>query len=235
MGRLNAVATIELLNGRDHGRVVARPPHLGDRHFVQIVAAEFAAAAAQCPVVLSKNPENGEFYAGAILGFKAGENLLRDSDSWAAGFQPLDIVREGFFVIDDQVAIDVDHPRFTAGDPLFENDGTPAERLREVQLALGRFKEGLAETEAFIKRLVALRLVEPIDIALRFDDGERISLAGIYTVSLDALRELDDADALALFRNGWLQLAYAMIGSLKQVGVLAARRNRALATAPSHG
>ncbi|MBY8827028.1 SapC family protein [Hephaestia mangrovi] len=229
------MATIELLNAGAHRALAVRPPDLGDRHFVQIVAGEFAAAAARCPVILSKNPENGKFYAGAVLGFKTGENLLRDGLAWAAGFRPLDVIREGFFIVDDQIAIDVEHPRFGTGDPLFDDDGAPAERLREVQHALGAFKAGLSETDAFVETLVALGLVEPIDIALRFDDGERISLAGIYTVSLDGLRELGDADALMLFRKGWLQLAYTMIGSLKQIGVLAAHRNRALARAPGHG
>lgn len=222
---------IELLNNRDHRSLRLDAPKIGNRHFVQIVAGEFAAAAAHCPVILSKNPDDGRFYAGAILGFKAGENLLRDDDAFAAGFCPLDIVREGFFVSDEQIAIDRDNPRFAAGDPMFDGDGEPGERLRQIQHALGQFKRGLEETDAFIDALIALKLIEQIDITLRFDDGERINLAGVYTVSLDALHDLGDADALTLFRRGWLQLAYTMAASLKQVAVLAARRNRKLAAA----
>jgi hypothetical protein len=221
---------IEVLNTQNHRSLRLAPPRIGNRHFVQIVASEFATAAAQCPVIFSKNPENGRFYAGAMLGFKAGENLLSD-ESAAAGFRPLDIVREGFFIADDQVAIDLENPRFSTGDPMFDEQGEPGQWLREVQHALGQFKQGLEETDALIDGLMALKLIEPIDITLRFDDGELISLAGVYTVSLDSLRELDDADVLRLFREGWLQLAYTMIGSLKQVGVLAARRNRSLAAA----
>ena len=74
-----------------------------------------------------------------------------------------------------------------------------------------------------------LRLLEPIDISLRFDDGENLQLEGLYTVSLDSIGELDDSTALSLFRKGYLQLAYAMSGSLRQIPVLAHRRNQRLA------
>ena len=225
------MSRIEILNSGDHQALRLDSPKIGARHFIQVVAAEFATVAAHCPVIFSKNPDDGRFYAGAMLGFKTDENLLNGGDAVAAGFCPLDVIREGFFISNDNVAIDVDNPRFASGEPMFESDGAPSERLRQVQRSLGQFKQGLEETDAFIDTLMALKLIEPIDITLSFDDGERINLAGVYTVSLDALHDLSDDEAIALFRKGWLQLAYTMIGSLKQVGALAARRNRALATA----
>jgi hypothetical protein len=74
--------------------------------------------------------------------------------------------------------------------------------------------------------------VEPIDITLSFDNGERLKLQGLYTVSRDALRELGDTDVLRLFRSGHLQLAYTMAGSLNQLALLAQARNRRLAAIP---
>ena len=61
------------------------------------------------------------------------------------------------------------------------------------------------------------------------ESGETLHLEGLYTVSRDRLHDLEDADALSLFRNGDLQLAYAMIASLQQIPLMAARRNRRLA------
>jgi hypothetical protein len=49
-------------------------------------------------------------------------------------------------------------------------------------------------------------------------------------VSLDRLRDIEDAAALRLFRAGHLQLAYTMAASLKQIGRLAQLRNRKLKT-----
>jgi hypothetical protein len=69
-------------------------------------------------------------------------------------------------------------------------------------------------------------LIEPIDISLTFADGERLSLQGLYTVSLDRLRDVDDAAALRLFRAGHLQLVYTMAGSLRHLGRFARVRNQ---------
>ena len=98
-----------------------------------------------------------------------------------------------------------------------------------MQHALAQLNIGISETDAFIAALVAARLVEPIDIGLSFDDGRTLNLAGLYTVSLDALGELDDAAVVDFFRRGYLQLIYAMAGSLKQVSRLAKLRNDKIA------
>ena len=223
------MASLELLNFEDHGSLQLQQPTVGDRHFIQVVADEFSVAAAHCPLFFAKNPETGRFYTAALFGFHRNENLLAASGDAGASFCPLDIVREGFFVSDDQIAIDPAHPRFHSGETLFDEQGEPGEELRKVQHMLGRFKAGLEETDRFIDTMLEHRLIEPIDIALRFDDGENLSLAGLYSIGLDSLNELDDAAVLALFRKGYLQLAYAMIGSLKRIPVLAAVRNRQLA------
>ena len=122
-------------------------------------------------------------------------------------------------------------PRFSdnEGEPLFEENSEASEPLRRIQRALGLLVAGTEETDAFIQILLEHRLVEPIDITLSFDDGEKFHLEGLYTVSLDAIAELDDAAALSLFRRGHLQLAYTMAGSLRQIPVLANRRNERLA------
>ncbi|WP_244264934.1 SapC family protein [Caulobacter segnis] len=223
---------MEQLNANDHaglrlGDLPGRRPH-----FVQIVASEFAAAAAVCPIFLTKNADTGQFYAGAMFGFEPGENLLDATEGGARLFQPLDLERQGFFIgPEGEVLVDPAHPRFSSGRgaALFEGDGQPTQAARRVQQALGRLQAGVAETDAFIQSLLASKLVEPIDIDLSFDDGRSLSLGGLYTVSLDSLGELEDAAALALFRAGQLQLAYAMAGSLKQLSRLAALRNDRLA------
>ena len=99
---------------------------------------------------------------------------------------------------------------------------------RQIQRLLGQLVRGKRETDAFIARLLELKLVEPIDVSLQFDDGERLVLDGLYTASLDALHDLDDQEVLELFRKGHLQLIYALSGSLRQIAVLAERRNRML-------
>jgi len=226
--------TLELLNTQTHQLLRLRPDHEAAPHFVQVVAAEFAAAATRCPILFTKNAETGQFYAGAMYGFKPGENLLERDSGDVRLYRPLDLERQGFFISDENIAIDRSYAGFdeNEGEPLFEPDGAPSERLRHIQRALGQLKTGVEETDAFIQMLLKHRLVEAIDISLRFDDVETLTLQGLYTIGLDSLRELDDTVALDLFRRGYLQLAYCMIGSLKQITLLAQRRNQRLASSP---
>lgn len=218
---------IELLNPEQHGKLRLRSGTGETPHFVQIVAGEFSAAAACCPVLFTKDPDTGGFFAGAVFGFKPGENLL-GSPAERGGFNPLMLQREGFFMSGRHIAIDREHPRFgdAEGEPLFDDSQQPGTALRQIQRVLGEVHAGLEQTAVFIAALTGLKLIEAIDVSLTFDDGERRVLQGLYTVSLDRLRELDDAAVLKLFRAGHLQMAYLMAASLKQIARLAQLRNR---------
>lgn len=224
------MASLEFLNTAAHDALRVRPATAENRHFAQIVPSEFGAIATRCPILMTKNAETGQFYAGALFGFSAGENLLIDADGRFDGTMPFDLEREGFFIVDDAIAIDRAHARFADGEgaALFDEDGEPSGALRRVQRAIASLKSGLDESDAFITQLLALKLVEPIDIALSFDDGERLTLEGLYTVSRDALGDLPDDALVQLFRSGQLQLAFTMIDSLRQIPLLARRRNERL-------
>jgi len=224
------MANLEVLNTEAHRKLRLRPRAESAPHFVPIIVTEFATAAACCPIFLAKNPENGRFYVGALFGFKQGENLVGDDPGAARAFRPLDLERQGFFISGENIAVDLDHPQISEkdGEPLFGDDGEATDPMRRIQRALGLLVTGNEETERFIQTLVDLRLIEPIDISLRFDDGKKIQLDGLYTVSLDSISELGDSDALALFRKGYLLLAYTIAGSLRQIPVLANRRNERL-------
>lgn len=222
---------LQLLNATDHaglrlGTVGGSPPP-----FVQIVLDEFASAATLAPIFVTRAESTGEFYVGAILGLKPEEPPLVTREELAGQFEPLDWARRGFHVVDEQVAIDPADPRFAdpAGEPLFGSDGEPSPALAGMARSLGRLKAGLDATRAFVDAALAHKLLEPIEVSLKFDDGERLNLAGLYTISLDAIGELGDAEALALLRAGHLQAAFTMAQSARQLGRLARIRNARLA------
>lgn len=223
---------LEILSSETHRQLAMHafaPPH---PHMVQIVLPEIEAAAACCPVFLAKSPETGRFAIVALFGFQPGEVLVEGAEAGNAAFIPLDLQRQGFFTADDSIAVDLAHPRFAAGGmiPLFDAMGGPSDEMRLVQRAIGVLMGQAGPTEAFVATLIEQRLVEPVDISLQFDDGQTISLNGLYTVSGEALAALDDSDIVRLFRAGWLQAALALRGSLQQVGLLARRRNERLAS-----
>ena len=232
MGGEDVQPTLEILDAEAHRHLRLRPGLASRPHFVQLVPEDFASAAAVCPIFFVKNPEDGRFFAGALFGFKPGENLLADARQGTLPYVPLELRREGFFIAGENIAIDPASPRFGTGEGerLFDDDGEPAPALRQLQRLLGRFKAGVDESDRLVAALAGRSLIEPVDISLRFDDGETFDLRGLYTVGLDRLNALDDASVLELFRSGYLQLAYCVAQSLKQVPVLAERRNRMLAS-----
>ncbi len=225
------MASLERVNSDTHATVRLRPANAGRAPFVRVVLSEFAAASVACPLLLSKRLDTGAFYVGALLGFKPGECLI-DSPDGKPAFSPLESAREGFFAVEDDIALDSAHDRFASagGESLFDGEGRPTAALKAAQSALGRLMAGEEATEAFIAKLLSYRLVEPIDVSLTFDDGEKLRLEGLYTVSLDALGELDDAAVRDLFRAGHMQCAYAMITSLQHIALMARRRNERLAS-----
>ena len=223
------MARYELLNAQDHGilRLCGRSP--SEPSLAVIVPSEFASAAAHCPVLFSKDPETGHFYAGALMGFKSGESFLHQIRE-RTGFEPLSLQRDGFFTIDDDITIDRDNPRFsdTVGEPLFEDDLSPSPYLRQMQRLIGEFKAGLTAASSFIQQMLDLRLIEAIDIRATFEDGETITLEGLYTVSMDKLQELEEQTITELFRKNYLHLIYSMHISLNQIPVLCRLRNSSI-------
>ena len=197
------------------------------RQFVQIVAEEFASAMLDYPILFTKHPETAAFYPGVMMGFLAGENLYADACGNLSDYLPADLLRQGFFVQEGRIVIDRDSPVFgrADGESLFDQDGEVTPAFRRVERALQMLDTGLPATDQFIERMLAHKLLEPIDITMDFDDGQRIRLDGLYTISLDRIHALPDEVALDLLRRGDLRLAYAQIGSVAHLRKLARRRN----------
>jgi hypothetical protein len=197
---------------------------------VQIVVTEVTRAAACCPVVLAKSPETGRSALVALFGFQPGEVLVEGAEAGNAAFLPLDLQRQGFFTADDNIAIDLAHPRFAPGGtvPLFDAMG--AERRDAPGPARDRPSHGHRRADRAIHRHARGRETDRTGRHFTFfrrradDRAERL-----YSVSGEALSALEDATIIRLFRQGWLQAALAIHGSLHQVGILARRRNERLA------
>jgi hypothetical protein len=211
-------------------RVQAEPAaKFGDnQRFVQVVVTEFSLLVTHYPILFSKDSDTGAFFCGAMLGIDEGENLfLKEEGKGHEGYRPLNLQRSPFFVSGDDLAIDLDHPRVGAdiGQALFNEQGEPTPYLESIKAAFQQLKPGIEMTKRFIDTLLRLNLVEPVDIVLGFDDGSKRNLVDLYTVNQDALRMLPDESVIELFRRGYLQLIYLVIASLKQIPVLAKKKN----------
>ena len=219
------MANIAILNRQTHRTLRVQPAFAAPRNFVAVVVGEFAHLVAHYPILISKDSETGAFYCGVMLGIDQSENLLAGVSGL---YRPLNVQRGPFFTSGSDIAIDLDHPAVGGGEPLFSEAGEPTAYLTSIMSLFRDLVPGIEQTKAFLGELMRLNLIAPVDINLGFDDGSERTLEGLYTVNRDALLRISDADALMLFRRGYLELCYMMLASLKQVSVLAERKNAAL-------
>ena len=211
---------------RVHAKAAA---HYGDnQRFVPVVVNEFHALAMHYPILFSKNADTGQFYCGAMLGFDTGENLFLDEHRSLSAYRPLSLQRGPFLAAGSDLAIDLDHPRVApSGDQeLFTEAGEPTTYLQSIMGLMRELHPGLERTRIFIDTLMSLKLIEPMTISARFDDGANREFTGLYTINRDQLKQLADPMVLDLFRRGYLQLIYLMLASLDHVSALAQRKNR---------
>jgi hypothetical protein len=226
------MSKIVLLDSRSHRklRVHARPAadHGDNQRFVAVVINEFLLLAMHYPILFSKDADTGQFYCGAMLGFDTGENLFLDEHRTASAYRPLNLQRGPFLTAGADLALDLDHPRVApSGDQeLFTEAGEPSNYLQSIMALMRELRPGLERTRIFIDTLLSLKLIEPMTITARFDDGLDREFTGLYTVNRDHLKDLADAAVLDLFRRGYLQLIYLMLASLAHVSTLAQKKNR---------
>jgi SapC len=231
------MTNIVILNSLTHRdvRVQAEASaKFGDnQRFVPVVIAEFPLLVTHYPVLFSKDSETGAFFCGAMLGIDEGENLFLKDGKGHDGYRPLNLQRAPFFVSGEDLAIDLDHARIGAhgGQALFNDEGEPTAYLESIKAAFQHLKPGIEMTKRFTESLLNHNLLEPVDIVLGFDDGTKRNLVDLYTVNQEVLRALPDASVIELFRRGYLQLIYLLIASLKQIPVLAQKKNDRFLTA----
>ena len=213
-------------------RVDGRPSAAyGDgQRFVQVIVNEFPRLVVHYPILFSKDPKTGQFYCGAMLGFDEGENLFLDVWGEREFYRPLDLQRVPFYAHGTELAIDLEHPRVgvEGGKLLFTEFGEPTRYLQSIMWAFQDLKPGMETTKVFVARLLALKLIEPIEIEVEFDDGTTRNCVGLYTINQDVLSKLPDATVVELFRRGYMRLIDLMIASLKQVPLMARKKNARL-------
>jgi hypothetical protein len=201
-----------------------------NRRFVQVIVKEFPQLLVHYPILFSKDPQTGQLYCGVMLGFDEGENLFLDEWADRQFYRPLSLQRGPFYAQGPDLAIDLDDPRVGAegGKPLFTDQGQPTRYLQSIIWAFQDLSPGVEMTKLFIARLLELKLIEPVDVEVEFDDGTMRRCVGLYTIDQDVLTGLPDDVVVELFRRGYMRLIHHMIASLKQVAVMARKKNSRL-------
>ncbi|WP_133470350.1 SapC family protein [Paraglaciecola marina] len=233
-----------LLNSIDHKdvRVVTSfGEQYGDNvWYTATFPLEFRSIQAHYPIFFQKDPNTGGFYPVAMTGFQESENLFLEGDKWNAGYVPLMIKRQPFFIGKQDkleegkttehrvIHIDLDSPRISDsnGQELFVEFGASSPFLTEMADMLETIHHGMETNQAFVQSLLKYDLIESFTLDIELNDGSQHNMIGFYTIQEDNLRTLDK-DALAeLHQAGFLESAYMMLASQSNLRNLIDLKNK---------
>ena len=230
----------ETLNTEKHRQLRIKTGYsaeLGDGvTYVMTYPMEFRDIQSCYPILFTKDPNTGGFFAAAVLGLEPNQNLFLKDDTWDAAYVPALVQRQPFLIAtggegDDKppvVSLDLDHPRVSEdeGEPLFTSDGEPSEFLQQKIDLLDKLHRGLQHGAGFIDTLLRHELLEQITLDLAFNDGSKQTLQGFYCIAEEKLYQLKGDVLESLNQAGFLQPVFMAVASLSRIRDLIDRRNR---------
>ncbi len=210
----------------------------GHLNMVPVVLSEFLKLAVQFPIGFAKNKDTGKFTCVALFGFQDGENLFVQHNQWNALYLPLQIRRQPFFLGNSEsnenefvICIDTGHQSIGAeqGEPIFDSTGKETFYLENIKSILAELINGEAATQAFINTVATLKLLQPMQLEITFENGESTRVDGIYTINEDNLNNLHPDAINSLHAQGYLRPIYTIITSLGHIYGLIDKKNKSLA------
>lgn len=235
---MSQVVLLDNVEHHDVRLITRHAPGLGDNvNLALVVPTEFADVQREYPI-LFRQSENGGFQAFALLGLETDENLFLDASGWNARYIPA-IQARGPFRIgfrqqesdvppEPMIMIDLDHPRISRseGDALFLPHGGNAPALERVVQTLRTLHTGIEMSNAMFAAFTDAGLLAPVEINIQLDETTRYTLPGFFSISQEALSQLDGQTLQRLNQSGFLALAYCVILSTGNMGRLIEIKSR---------
>lgn len=212
----------------------------GQLQMVPVVLSEFLKLAVQFPIAFTKNKDTGQFVCVALFGFQPNENLFIKDNQWDSLYIPLQIRRQPFFLgkseqDENQFVICIDSKNNSiqsdAGEFVFDAQGKETAYTESIKAILAELVNSEAATQAFINKLSELKLLQPLQLEITFENGESTRMEGIYTLNEDHLNRLDKDDLFALHQQNFLSPIYTILTSLGHIYGMVDRKNKQTASA----
>jgi len=202
-------------------------------NLVPMSLSECVKAATTLPIVFAKNVQTGAFSLIAMAGFESGENLFYRNHKWDGHYVPLNVRRQPFFAGQDEstsepiLCINQDSPALSTsqGERLFDEAGFETDFLKSSYQLVRHLVDDLPATHGFVEKMAELRLIVPMNLDIRFDNGEQATVRGLYTIDEEMVSRLADDQLASLHQAKYLPAVYAMLVSLGHIPALIARRN----------
>lgn len=223
---------LDNITHKDTRVISAQHPQFGDtQSYTRVMLSELKAAQSSYPLFFRKEAETGQFEIIAMFGLAEQENLFLDDDGWHAHYLPLTIQRRPFLIgfqssddpmsPDDKavVHIDMDSPRIsnTEGEPIFLPQGGQSPYLQHISSVLKAIHDGSQQTQPFVDTLLAMDLIEAVDLKVKLKGDNQIELTGLYTIQEDNLKQLTSHQVSELHPTGYLEAIYMMVASLQNM------------------
>jgi hypothetical protein len=210
---------------------------LGDAvMYVMTYPMEFRDIQSCYPILFTKDSNTGGFFAAAVLGFEADQNLFLKDNGWDASYIPAVVQRQPFLIAtggdgdnaSPVVSLDLDHPRVSQddGETLFDSEGASTDFLKQKIALLDKLHRGLQHSSGFIDTLLQHELLEQITLDLAFNDGSKKSVQGFYCIAEERLYQLKGDVLESLNQAGYLQPVFMAVASLSRMRDIIERRNR---------
>ena len=230
----------EVLNREKHRDLRIKTGYsaaLGDAvMYVMTYPMEFRDIQSCYPILFTKDPNTGGFFAAALMGFEADQNLFLQDNGWDAAYVPALVRRQPFLMATGGeggnetpvVSLDLDHPRVSQddGEALFETGGDPTGFLNQKIELLDKLHRGLKHSSSFIDTLLKHELLEQISLDIAFNDGSKKSVQGFYCIAEERLYQLKGDVLESLNQAGYLQPVFMAVASLSRIRDIIERRNR---------
>lgn len=219
------------LNPETHARQGVKPTadwlFAADQMLVELVYNELSNALTALPLAFNKNGD-GVWLVGLMSLMPGSNNFVTPDGRWNAAYIPALYRAHPWALVDhpdnpddkllcvEQICLvpaSEDHPA------LFNEDGSPSEKLQETVDFWKDFSVARSTTRLLCKQLQEAGLLEPWDLTVQIDEQET-RFEGLLRVSEDRLKALAPDTLAALVQSGALGIAYAQMLSNGRMGAL---------------
>lgn len=205
-------------------------------HSISLASAEMLKAALSFPILFIQNKTDDgktDFDIVAILSLVANQNQYIEDSEWTASYMPSAMRVYPFRLQGESVLIDEDAPHLSEseGDPLFTEEGEPAEALNHAIAFLKTCHDANVETKAWCKRMDELGLITEHNTTIVSPKGGRFKLENFYAIDKEKLDALPDETLSTLAKDGSLALIHAHQISFEHFLKLGAQRDKLTAEA----
>ena len=197
---------------------------VSEQNLAPIMAHEFSRSAVTYPIVFVENKETGDYHPVVLLGLSSKENLFVKNGKWLSTYIPAVIKRHPFALVkgkdNSNLIICIDENSCVVnkqdGQPIFNENGEPAELFNQVKKYLSDFQQMEIFTDTFTKYLQDKELFSPLKMQIKAEQQIK-NIGGCHVINEEKLNQLSNDSFLELKKLQYLGPIYSHLTSIAQI------------------